>query len=91
MMKRVHGMIKLKLSDGDSQPTVIDLDGPSGNARSLLATADTTLTNSGMPFEERQSILREMKCDDYEHLVTTFDSYFGTLFTLETNQEELIL
>ena len=31
----------------------------------------------------KQEILDEMRSDDYEHLIITFDKYFGKLIDLE--------
>lgn len=59
---------------------VIDLDGPQGNAFFLLGTAQTlakTLMLDG------DSIQEEMKSGDYEHLIETFDKYFGDLVDLQ--------
>jgi len=37
----------------------------------------------GISVERRDEILDEMKSSDYEHLITTFDKYFGKVIDLE--------
>lgn len=60
---------------------VIDLTGPQGNAFSLLAQARrfarAYLETDG------NDIVKEMQSGDYEHLVQTFDKYFGDFVILE--------
>tara|TARA_B100001057_G_scaffold460065_1_gene510800 strand:- start:127 stop:342 length:216 start_codon:yes stop_codon:yes gene_type:complete len=59
---------------------VIDLTGPQGNAFFLLANATKLAKQLGLnPFK----ILDEMKEGDYEHLINTFDKYFGEYVVLE--------
>ena len=59
---------------------VIDLTGPKGNAFFLLAQANRLAKDLGLhPFQ----ILDEMKEGDYEHLINTFDKYFGEYVILE--------
>ena len=62
-----------------SQP-VIDLTGPEGNAFVLLGYAKKYARQ--LELDEDQ-ILGEMKIGDYEHLVETFDKYFGDYVILE--------
>ena len=59
---------------------VLDLTGPQGNAFYLLATARKLARECGIDQEE---IYTEMKSGDYEHLVKTFDKYFGHIVVLE--------
>ena len=37
----------------------------------------------GISVERRDEILDEMRSDDYEHLIQTFDKYFGMIIDLE--------
>jgi len=62
---------------------VIDLNGSEGNAFYLLGTASNLCKQIGISVERRDEILDEMRSDDYEHLIQTFDKYFGKLIDLE--------
>jgi len=68
-------MIKTKKNNGIE----IDLTGPQGNAFFLLGTAVKLSRQLGLSSEK---ICEEMKEGDYDHLVTTFDKYFGDFVTL---------
>ena len=68
-------MIKTKKNNGIE----IDLTGPQGNAFFLLGTAVKLSRQLGLSSEK---ICEEMKEKDYEHLVNTFDKYFGDFVTL---------
>ncbi len=59
---------------------IIDLTGPKGNAFYLLGQARQFSNQLGLNSNE---ILNEMQSDDYEHLVETFDKYFGSFVILE--------
>ena len=62
---------------------VIDLNGPEGNAFCLLGTAMSLCKQIGISSERTEEILDELKSSDYEHLIKTFDKYFGKLVDLE--------
>ena len=62
---------------------VIDLDGPEGNAFYILGTARSLCKQIGIGVERTDEIIDEMKSSDYEHLILTFDKYFGKLVDLE--------
>ena len=62
---------------------VIDLTGPDGNAYFLLGTAMNLCKQIGISSVRTEEILDELKSSDYEHLITTFDKYFGKLVDLE--------
>jgi hypothetical protein len=68
-------MIKTKKNTGIE----IDLTGPQGNAFFLLGTAVNLARQTGLNSEE---VCEKMKEGDYEHLVQTFDKYFGHFVTL---------
>jgi hypothetical protein len=68
-------MIKNKKNTGIE----IDLTGPQGNAFFLLGTAMNLARQLGLNSEK---VCEEMKAKDYEHMVTTFDNYFGDFVTL---------
>ena len=68
-------MIKNKKNTGIE----IDLTGPQGNAFFLLGTAVNLARQLGLNSEE---VCGKMKEGDYEHLVQTFDNYFGDFVTL---------
>tara|TARA_R100001086_G_scaffold163815_1_gene88361 strand:+ start:581 stop:817 length:237 start_codon:yes stop_codon:yes gene_type:complete len=63
------------------QCLVIDLTGPQGNAFALMKEAKT-LARSCLG-TDGQDIINEMKKGDYEHLIKTFDKYFGDFVILE--------
>ena len=63
-----------------SQPTVIDLTGPQGNAFFLLSSARKLARTLDM---DENTIIEEMSNSDYDHLVETFDQYFGSFVILE--------
>lgn len=69
-------MIKQKVEKSGIE---IDLTGPNGNAFYLLGTAGNLAKQLGLNSKEIQS---EMMKGDYEHLVETFDKYFGHFVTL---------
>lgn len=56
-----------------------DLTGPQGNAYVLLGNASKFAKKLNL---DEDAILAEMKSGDYEHLVKTFDNYFGHFVTL---------
>ena len=62
---------------------VIDLNGPDGNAFYILGTAMNLCKEIGISSERTEEILDELKSSDYEHLIKTFDKYFGKLVDLE--------
>ena len=62
---------------------VIDLTGPQGNAFYLLGLANKLCKQIGISVERTDEIINEMKSDGYEHLIQTFDKYFGKLVDLE--------
>ena len=62
---------------------VIDLTGPDGNAYYLLGTAMNLCKQIGISSERTEEILDELKSSDYEHLIKTFDKYFGLIIDLE--------
>lgn len=63
-----------------NRPQVIDLTGPQGNAYFLLGTASNAAKELGLDPNE---VTTKMKAGDYEHLIQTFDRYFGEHFILE--------
>ena len=59
---------------------VIDLTGPQGNAFYLLGLATKLCKELQI---DDTLVLEDMKSSDYEHLITTFDTYFGDIIDLE--------
>ena len=57
----------------------IDLTGPDGNAFMLIGKASNLARQLGL---DSKAIQSEMMKGDYEHLVDTFDKYFGEYVTL---------
>ena len=70
------------------EKNVIDLDGPDGNAISLMARVSRLCRDVG--YGEPDTILNEMRSGDYTNLVKTFDKYFGEYVVLETDNEDLL-
>ena len=70
--------------------TIINLDGPDGNANNLIGLAIRIMRDSRMTEEEIAPIVEEMKSSDYKNLVMTFDNYFKGSVILETTNEELL-
>ena len=64
-------------------PYVIDLTGPQGNAFVLLGYAKQFARQLQFDDELKNKIVTEMRESDYEHLVETFDKYFGEFIILE--------
>ena len=62
---------------------VIDLTGPQGNAFVLLGYAKQFARQLQFDDELKNKIVTEMQESDYEHLVQTFDKYFGDYVILE--------
>lgn len=60
--------------------TVIDLQGPKGNAFYLLSVAESLSKQLGLDYEK---IMKEMKSSDYDNLIETFDDYFGDYIDLQ--------
>ena len=65
-------MIRNKIEN--KGPIVIDLTGPEGNAFVLLGYAKQYAKQ--LKFDDKK-IIDEMTSGDYEHLLETFDKYFG--------------
>ena len=63
-----------------SKYEIIDLTGPQGNAFYLMKRAIELSKQLGL---NSDSILKDMKSDDYEHLIQVFDRHFGALVILE--------
>ena len=63
-----------KVKELETEKLVMDLTGPQGNAFCLLAVAINLCKQMGL---DKDIILDEMRKSDYEHLVDTFDKYFG--------------
>ena len=70
--------------------TIINLDGPDGNAHNLIGLAIRIMRDSRMSEEEIGPIVKEMQSGDYKNLVMTFDNYFKGSVILETTNEELL-
>ncbi len=69
--------------DNTYKKQVIDLTGPDGNAYFLLGTAMKLCKQIGISSDRTDEIIDELKSSDYEHLIQTFDKYFGKLIDLE--------
>ena len=75
--------------------TVIDLDGPMGNAFALLGVAESEAMGLGIDRDDIDAILDDMRSGDYKNLLKTLDEHlganedypFGIIF--ETTNEEL--
>ena len=65
----------------ENKTLVIDITGPQGNAYSLMRQAKI-LARSFLGTDGVE-IVNEMQQGDYEHLIQTFDKYFGDFVILE--------
>jgi hypothetical protein len=68
-------------------PTVIDLDGPDGNAFCLLAAASSLSSSLELDGER---ILKEMQSGDYINLLQVFEKHFSKFVILESKDSSLI-
>jgi hypothetical protein len=73
-------MIRNKQPNGE---IVLDLTGPDGNAFALMGHAMNFGKQLGYSKLAIDGLIEEMKLGDYEHLVQTFDKYFGQFVILE--------
>ena len=69
---------------------IIDLDGPDGNAFSLIRSAKTLASKFGYSSERTKRITEAMMEADYNNLVFIFDYWFGDHVILETTNEEIM-
>ena len=69
------------LTKDTTRKQVIDLTGPQGNAFYLLGLASKLCRQVGI--EHDGFIIDDMKSGDYEHLIKTFNHYFGDVIDLE--------
>jgi hypothetical protein len=63
-----------------TEPIIIDLTGPEGNAYVLMSYAIKFSKQLGF---DNGPIVEEMMSGDYENLLQVFDRYFGRLVILE--------
>jgi len=68
------------ISKDTTRKQTVDLTGPQGNAFYLLGLASKLCKQMQV---EDEIILQDMRMGGYEHLITTFDDYFGDLVDLE--------
>ena len=69
------------LTKDTTKKRVIDLTGTECNAYFLMGVAQNMCNQLG--WDNWVGILDEMKSGDYEHLIKTFDKYFGDFVDLE--------
>ncbi len=69
---------------------IINLDGPDGNAYVLLGLAHSFAKQLRWSAEEIKELQEAMMAGDYVDLVCIFHNHFGSIVTLETNQEDLL-
>ena len=77
---RVKLEVMIRKKQENYGPYVIDLTGPQGNAFVLLGYAKQFARQLKL---DSNKIVNEMTEGDYEHLVETFDKYFGEFVILE--------
>jgi hypothetical protein len=68
------------ISKDITKKPVIDLTGTQGNAFYLIGTAIKLCKQLQI---DDTLIIHDMKSNDYEHMVETFDTHFGDLIDLE--------
>ena len=69
---------------------IINLDGPEGNAFTLMAYAKRFAREVGYASDEIEYMVAKMRSGDYKNLVKEFDEYFTGYVILETKNEELL-
>jgi hypothetical protein len=69
------------------EPTIINLDGPDGNAYVLMSILSRSFKMSGL---DPKNALEEMRSGDYPNLLRVFDRYCGGTFTLVTEDQKLL-
>ena len=62
---------------------IVDCSGKDGNAFYLLGLAQNLAKQSEYTDKEIDKMMNELKSSDYEHLIHTFDKYWGWHVTLE--------
>ena len=75
-----NNKVMIREKQAQTGPIVIDLTGPDGNAFALMGYANRFSKQLGLNGKE---ITNEMMQGDYEHLLETFDKYFGSVVILE--------
>ena len=73
-------MIREKLKQ---KGMVVDCSGPNGNAFYLLGLAQDLAKRCDYTQKEIDKMMTELKSSDYEHLILTFDKYWGWHVILE--------
>ena len=71
------------LSKDTYRKPVIDLTGPQGNSFYLMGVSCNLMKQLDFTPEEADGVFEELKSGDYEHLIKTFDKYFGSVIDLE--------
>jgi len=71
------------LTKDTTKKTTIDLTGSDGNSFYLIGVAHNLMKQLDFTQEEAESVWKELKSGDYEHLIKTFDKYFGDFIDLE--------
>ena len=66
----------------------IDLDGPDGNAYVLMAYARDFAKQMHMTQQEIEKMMKDMRSDDYEHLLQVFDKNFGSVMLIRSDDPE---
>ena len=62
---------------------VVDLTGPQCNAFYLISLAKKLAKELSYTSKEIDELVNDMKSSNYDYLVKTFDSHFGTFVILE--------
>ena len=76
-------MIRQKIHKHQSEPIVIDLTGPDGNAFALIGFANKLAKQFDYQPDARGKLTTDMMSGDYEHLLEVFDDAFGDFVILE--------
>ena len=70
--------------------TIIDLDGPEGNANNIIGTAVMLGRDHGYTEEMLKEMVNDMKSGDYINVLTVFNKHFGSFIVMETDNENYI-
>ena len=66
----------------------INLNGPAGNAFSLMGQAQSFAKQLGWTREQTKEMIDDMTSGDYEHLLEVFDNHFGSFVDLIREEED---
>lgn len=73
-----------------NESITIDLDGPDGDAFSIMGIVNFILKKSSVKDYKIEIIMNDMMSGDYNHLIKIADEVVGSIVTFETQNDELL-